>query len=494
MRPLGQVPSPRSGMAVSVDGEAAAIYGGTGPTGQSGDLYLYHFDQGRFEQLVQDGPAPGARANPSLEYDASRGKVYLYGGSEGEGLHNDLWELDTATGAWTRLIEDCASGTCPLPAEESLLVRDAFNGRLTLLPGRVTANKEMYYVPAECGWVSQGQIEGTPKAADCDGDGLPDPGVGILCPSGEQWWSVPGTMACDSFTGAPSCSGGAASGEEVGRIHAPGAAAFDVQGSFVWVARDSSLECHDASTPSSPAHVSTLLLPCRPRDVRAEGGRVFLVCDGNVLVVDATDPALPFVAAEVPTCGRAMSLALEKNILAVASSGGVGLVDVSSTSSPEGLGMLWIREAGPHIWAEEGSMEECALMGEGERFWTDLLGFFSGSARIIESDTGFFYAASRKTVLSLYVETGRRPVFLDSLRLSRPIDEMRVLGGRIYVNSQGGAKVTVDAVDPSNLLVDAPHDVFWWVEGQEIEGDLVYLLDRNQIKIARVVPGGGWAW
>jgi hypothetical protein len=494
IHPLGQVPSPRSGMAVSVDGEAAGIYGGTGPAGQLGDLYRYNFEQGRFDLLVQSGPAPGSRANASVEYDASREKVYLFGGSEGEGLHNDLWELDTRTGTWTRLIEDCASGTCPLPAEESLLVRDAFNGRLTLLPGRLTANREMYYAPAECGWVGQGQIEGTPKAADCDGDGLPDPGVGILCPSGDQWWSVPGVMACDSFTGATSCSGGAASGEEIGRIHAPGATAFDVQGSLVWVARDSRLECHDASAPSSPAHVSTLLLPCRTRDIRAEGGRVFLACDGNVLIVDASDPALPFVAAEVPTCGRAMSLALDRNVLAVASSGGVGLVDVSSMSNPEGLGMLWIREAGPHLWAEEGSMEACALMGEGERFWTDRLGFFSGSARIIESDAGFFYAASRKTVLSLYVETGRRPVFLDSLRLSRPIDEMRALGGRNYVNLEGGAKVTVDAADPTNLFIDAPHEVFWWVEGQEISGDLVYLLDHNEIMIARVSPGGGRAW
>jgi hypothetical protein len=71
---------------------------------------------------------------------------------------------------------------------------------------------------------------------------------------------------------------------------------------------------------------------------------------------------------------------------------------------------------------------------------------------------------------------------------------LRAYRGRIYINLWPNDKVIVDAADPSTLIFGGPHDVFWWVSGQEIEGDLAYILDRNAIRIARIVPGRGWAW
>ena len=139
-------------------------------------------------------------------------------------------------------------------------------------------------------------------------------------------------------------------------------------------------------------------------------------------------------------------------------------------------------------------MEECAQMGSGEQFWTDLMGFLSGFGKILESNDGFLYTASARTIMSLSVEVGKQPILLDSLRLSRKIEAMRVFEGRIYINLWANEKLIVDAADPSDLFADGPHDVLWWVKGQKIEGDLVHILDRNAVRIARVIPGGGWAW
>ena len=50
--------------------------------------------------------APGAHADPKSWYDASNGRVYVFGGkgkaeSGGTGHLNDLWYFDTNTGHWT---------------------------------------------------------------------------------------------------------------------------------------------------------------------------------------------------------------------------------------------------------------------------------------------------------------------------------------------------------------------------------------------------------
>jgi len=156
--------------------------------------------------------------------------------------------------------------------------------------------------------------------------------------------------------------------------------------------------------------------------------------------------------------------------------------------------MLWIRQAGPHLWTEQGAMDECGLLGPGEQFWTDVLGVFSGFGKILDSEDGLLYAASRRTLISLFVKTGKDPVLHDSLRLDKKIDAMRVFEGRLYVNYQNGATVTVNASVPGSLAVEGPHEVSWWVKGQEIEQDLVYLLDRNVVRIGRVEPQGGWPW
>jgi hypothetical protein len=54
------------------------MYGGSGTTQNFVDFWQW--DGERWSEITMTGPNPGVRYSPGMVYDASRGRVVLYGG------------------------------------------------------------------------------------------------------------------------------------------------------------------------------------------------------------------------------------------------------------------------------------------------------------------------------------------------------------------------------------------------------------------------------
>lgn len=490
----GHVPVPRSGVSIAQDGGTAVVYGGITENGPSDEVHLFDIRSRRWKRIETDAGGPSVRQEASIEYDPAKRIMYLYGGSDGAGCHNDLWDLDLSTGEWNRMIPDCTEGVCPTPDRGSIVLKDPASGNLTVIPADEGPAGDVYYIPYEHGWISQAEHEGAPRTGDCDGDGIVEPEYGLLCPTGDEWWSAPGMLVCDSATGGLVCSPSETLGEEIASIRARGATAFDIDGSYVWLTRQRRLECYDASVLPEVNLVSYLDLPRRAADIKVSDGYAYVASDWRILIIDIRDPEAPHVASEVTTCGRAKSVAVNGSVLAVASSGGIGLIDVSDPSDPEGLGMLWIFPTGYYTWTEEGSMDECGNLSGFQQVLLDITGMFGGFGELIEREDNTLFAASRKTLMSFYIKNNHIPALVGSISFWKRIKGMRLHRNFIYLNMANREGVIVDTASPLEMNELGSHDIDWWVRGQSIEGGRVYLLYRGRFKAADVMPGMGWIW
>jgi len=106
----GHVPVPRSGVSVAQDGGTAVVYGGMTENGPSDEVHLFDIRSRRWKRIETAYGGPSVRQEASIEYDPAKRIMYLYGGSDGAGCHNDLWDLDLSTGEWNRMIPDCTEG------------------------------------------------------------------------------------------------------------------------------------------------------------------------------------------------------------------------------------------------------------------------------------------------------------------------------------------------------------------------------------------------
>jgi|GEM_PF-2817187 len=490
----GIIPSPRSEVLVSVDGKDVVFYGGRTPSGRSGEVFIFKPINETFLKLESQDGFSILRERASIEYDSSKKSLYLYGGEDSNGLHNDLWKFDIGSKVWSQIFPDCTSGVCPPFAEDSVIIKDNVTGKITLLPGQISAGKDVYYIADKYRWIGQAEKEGVERVSDCNGDGEPEEGYGVLCSTGSSWWSVPGMMVCDTFTESLVCSSKTTTGSEIAQINLPSSTSFDIRGNILLVTRANRLESYDISNPSSPVSLSSLTLPGRARYVKLWGGYAFTASDRRVFIVDASNPASLYVISEIQTCGQSKSIAISGKYLAVTSSGGIGLIDISIPSNPQGLGMLWVMEAGPFIWTHESTMQECESLSEGEQSFIDALFFLSNFGKNLESTKGYLFATSVKRLMSFGIKEGEIPVLVDDIYYRRNIEDMRIYGSYAYLNLSSNRSILVNISNPGDIEEVGVHDISTWVKGLKIVGDRAYILDRNRLKIARIEPSWGWIW
>lgn len=81
------------------------------------------------------GGSPSARSGSILDYKASTGKLYLYGGYNGTTMLNDFWEYDIAGNSWTNT---SPSGTAPTASEVASGGFDVTNNRFWFTGGWTT--------------------------------------------------------------------------------------------------------------------------------------------------------------------------------------------------------------------------------------------------------------------------------------------------------------------------------------------------------------------
>ncbi|WRT67696.1 uncharacterized protein IL334_004668 [Kwoniella shivajii] len=116
--PVQRGPVGRYGHAVCLIEGKFYVFGGQADGAFMNDLWMYDIKQlsgttHKWEQINYSTPAPPRRTGHIL-VAGSTGKLYLFGGTDGNYHYNDTWSFDVATGAWTEL--SCI-GYIPLPRE-----------------------------------------------------------------------------------------------------------------------------------------------------------------------------------------------------------------------------------------------------------------------------------------------------------------------------------------------------------------------------------------
>uniref|UniRef100_A0A832IA22 T9SS type A sorting domain-containing protein n=1 Tax=Eiseniibacteriota bacterium TaxID=2212470 RepID=A0A832IA22_UNCEI len=139
-RPLevsGPAPAPRSAHAAIYDPvrDRVIIHGGTAESGYFGDLWSLDLSPApAWSPLSVQGPAPSARLGHSALYDPAGDRMIVFGGDDGGvSVLNDAWALDLAGAArWTSLN---TSGTPPPPRFNHTAVLDPARGRMVVFGG-----------------------------------------------------------------------------------------------------------------------------------------------------------------------------------------------------------------------------------------------------------------------------------------------------------------------------------------------------------------------
>jgi hypothetical protein len=122
---------------------AIAVFGGDtapfDPTGMQPAVYLDELWQSDLACEAWTHPmpagAPSARGLYAAAYDAKRARMLMMGGRTHAAayvLHNDVWALDAATGAWSQL---APTGTPPTARQSHRAVYDAAKDRLLVFGG-----------------------------------------------------------------------------------------------------------------------------------------------------------------------------------------------------------------------------------------------------------------------------------------------------------------------------------------------------------------------
>ncbi len=140
--PSEPVPSARSGHAMAYDGFSGQIvlFGGYDGSNLLDDTWVFDLATNTWTEVSPAGEAPIARGNHCMAYDPYSGFIYLFGGSDGAEMLNDLWAYDLVANVWT---EVTLIGTLPVGREQHTLVYDQGRGRLLLFGGFDASETEL---------------------------------------------------------------------------------------------------------------------------------------------------------------------------------------------------------------------------------------------------------------------------------------------------------------------------------------------------------------
>jgi hypothetical protein len=75
---------------------------GYGPCPQ-GDMWAFDLKSNTWKELAPSGARPSPRSNPSLAYDATGKKLFLFGGKTSGGANAEAWSYNLASNTWTKL-------------------------------------------------------------------------------------------------------------------------------------------------------------------------------------------------------------------------------------------------------------------------------------------------------------------------------------------------------------------------------------------------------
>jgi hypothetical protein len=154
-------PSARSGHTMAFDStrNKVVLFGGQVISGASSTTW--EFSGGVWVSVSLSPPnAPSMRFGHAMVFDASRGKIVLFGGYDGTSHFQDTWEYDGVS--WNRL---SITGTPPSARDGHAMAYDAARQKVVLFGGRVNATRFQDTWELSGNTWTQVATAGTPPAA-----------------------------------------------------------------------------------------------------------------------------------------------------------------------------------------------------------------------------------------------------------------------------------------------------------------------------------------
>ncbi|HOW51115.1 MAG TPA: kelch repeat-containing protein [bacterium] len=135
--PTGNKPATRHHHAMVFDPVRGKIvlFGGLNGSDRYQDLWEWDGATGAWTDRTPADSNPAARSDHNMVYDASRGKVVLFGGTSGSITYGDLWEWDGTAGTWTDRTPTTSPSLWPTARSYHAMTYDPVRDRVLLFGG-----------------------------------------------------------------------------------------------------------------------------------------------------------------------------------------------------------------------------------------------------------------------------------------------------------------------------------------------------------------------
>jgi N-acetylneuraminic acid mutarotase len=150
LSPAGAVPSARDSFSMVYDQATnrVILFGGVGARSpELNDTWVYDPTANTWSNLSPAGTLPPVRYSPAMVYEATGGRVLMFGGEFGKsGALNDTWAYDPAANTWTNLNPP---GALPYPSAR-VMVYDSASNKVIMFGGNssnVALNDTWSYNP-----------------------------------------------------------------------------------------------------------------------------------------------------------------------------------------------------------------------------------------------------------------------------------------------------------------------------------------------------------
>jgi hypothetical protein len=429
----------------------------------------------RLDADDQDGP--GARAQASLVVPADGESLFLFGGLGSNGWTNDAWAFDLRLRRWHQVAPACAQGQCPALGPAAVAAESS-TGRLFVVPTQVAAQNPGYWLLSDGRWRSMLTLIAAADAADCDGSGEPDSGLGWACRNAPDWWRAVGAVECDTFTGAPVCL---APDEPAPRtlttVHgfhddrfAVGAAAM------LYVLKNRQVVPLDVSDPARPRRRPPTHLSDPGREILLHDGILYVATTGGLEAFSLVDPADPDLLWRWPLADGVDDLAAWGNLLVAVGPERFVLLDVRNPAGPEEAGAHRLVRVGGGWWALDPGPEAVDLVA-----W-----LFPDRRRVAQFDGRTLVVGDVFDLTALdLAPDGVVERLYSATVLPGQIHEITVTGGFAYSDTVDGYGSVVRIGD-GTVDFDGLHTLTGWADGAVVTGAVSYRSTADGIEVAHV--------
>ncbi|MBI5486766.1 MAG: hypothetical protein HY905_05500 [Deltaproteobacteria bacterium] len=472
---LGEAPAFGSAAGVATVPGGTWLYGGWDGAPSAG---LYRFDPEIPLLERVDGAedySPGPRANAAITVALDGTEIVLFGGFDGTNWRNDLWSFDTAERRWTLEAEDCLVGSCP-PAGPAAVVTEFSTGRTAVVPAQPSDPRgQSFWVRSGNRWWAASDFGSARGPTDCNGDGLPEDGVGAICRTATDWWTGVGEIQCDSVTGAPVCvAPGPGEAPSISRIpHLRDGRFVLTQDQMLYAVHERQLAVYDLADPARPHPGVAGRLTDHGREVIALGGLLLVATEGGI---DAFRPIDRRRVERLWTWTAASGVddvvAAGTTVIAVGPYA-FDVLRVSGASPPVVIGSHFLVRVWPGAWLLDPPVPV-----------PDLVGGLASGRRHALFDGVQLVIADRADIIAFDLHAGAVTREYPSAVLDTAVAGMWKDGTRIYATDDDGLSGEVLELSDAGFTAIGTHVLDSFVDNVARQGDLTVRRTGHGIEVA----------